>query len=279
MSAPGAIEGSSLDSQYDALVNLIHRKLPPELVNQIEETVYEMVFCPGYVYIDVSGFQNALIVFHMLDKLARPELLCLSKDLHRRYSVRLWTENICIIKTESQKYLEIIPVRGHLDDPLNFLFSIGEREEHIKSLHQYMIDQEQICQYSLLLSQDSPPKPLEKIHKTSAKALVKYLYSVGEKCHCGNGLYKKAIFRFADTYGGLGEWLGLGMEPLTDHDRGTAKSRSQPPQRIQIMWKVVSLITGRTKECHERLQPEMANQIRQVDVELIQIRNRIYIFT
>ncbi|KAL9003005.1 MAG: hypothetical protein Q9180_009935, partial [Flavoplaca navasiana] len=119
------------DPQYNNLIYLLHTKLPQELFDQIESTVYEMVFCPGHLYFDVSSTDPEAIEENASDfqpplEVARTELLCLSKDIYQKYAVRMWQENVCIVKTESGKLRQMELVRGHLEDPLGYLESIGE---------------------------------------------------------------------------------------------------------------------------------------------------------
>lgn len=119
------------DPQYDHFITLLHTKLPQELLDQIEDTVYEMVFCPGHLYFNVSGQENADTDVQMPTKVARPELLCLSKTVHRRYAVPMWQENFCVVKSESGRILEITHVQGHLAEASG-RFVLVERWDRVR---------------------------------------------------------------------------------------------------------------------------------------------------
>ena len=98
-----------------------------------------MVFCPGHLYFDVSGTDSKAIEENVPDfqrplEVARPELLCLSKDVYQIYAVRMWQETVCIVKTESGKVRQMELVRGHLEDSLGYLESIGEDPIAIQDL-------------------------------------------------------------------------------------------------------------------------------------------------
>ena len=110
MSTSNATASSPPDPLYNDLITSLHTKLPQELYDQIEATVFEMVFLPGYLYFNVSGLKTSDTDAEKPANVARPELLCLSKDIHRRYAVRMWQENVCVVKAESGKVYEIVLV-------------------------------------------------------------------------------------------------------------------------------------------------------------------------
>ncbi|KAI4234947.1 MAG: hypothetical protein L6R40_006615, partial [Gallowayella cf. fulva] len=102
---------------FERFVELMYGKLPPELIDQIEEFVYEMVFCPGYISEDRSykGSKNA-----------RPELLLLSKGIFQKYHKRTCTENTWVIKTEAGKYYELKHLPNHLLVPYGKICPVDE---------------------------------------------------------------------------------------------------------------------------------------------------------
>ncbi|KAL8997700.1 MAG: hypothetical protein Q9169_003107 [Polycauliona sp. 2 TL-2023] len=129
--------------QYNNLINLLHTKLPQELYDQIESTTYEMIFCPGYLYFDVSVNKDADGINGKPANAARPELLCLSKHIYKKYMVRMWQENICMVKTESGKMRIVQLIKDHLDGPatLAYLDSISEDKAAVHSLHDRLVRQ------------------------------------------------------------------------------------------------------------------------------------------
>ncbi|KAI4258797.1 MAG: hypothetical protein L6R42_004898 [Xanthoria sp. 1 TBL-2021] len=277
------------DPQYDHLITLLHTKIPQELLDQIENTVYEMVFCPGYLYFNVSGQENADTDVQKSTKVARPELLCLSKSVHRRYAVRMWQENICIVKTESGRMLEITHVKGHLAEPLPVLYSLSDETGYIDELRQdmecinYTKNGENRGYYwdslpehglSLETLTEQTISSAIKLNRVLDRLNLKNTFRCDNLTSSDDALKHKTLC-FGDSYGPSGEWTGLELS----HSKLVGNWPQGKSRSMGIMWKAVSMMTGRMKDCHELLVPEMANQNRQVRVGLFQIRDKVYVFT
>ncbi|KAL8728466.1 MAG: hypothetical protein Q9166_005364 [cf. Caloplaca sp. 2 TL-2023] len=93
---------------YERLIQIMYSRLPQELIDQIQESVFEMVF-----NISLNGqFRSP----------ARPQVLTLSQCVHNKYKHRIRTDNICTVATSSTKRYKLISVKGHLSDPYSFPF-------------------------------------------------------------------------------------------------------------------------------------------------------------
>lgn len=93
---------------YGRLVHLMRTKLPQELVDQIEETVYRLAFCPGLVFFpfQFSPSERTHEWKGQAYDVIRPELLTLSKAIHSRWSERLWSENTFVIGAGYPNYFK-----------------------------------------------------------------------------------------------------------------------------------------------------------------------------
>ncbi|KAL9616900.1 MAG: hypothetical protein Q9204_008531 [Flavoplaca sp. TL-2023a] len=226
------------DPQYSNLIHLLHTKLPQELFDQIEFTVYEMVFCPGHLYFDVSGTYSGAIEENVPDfqrplEVARPELLCLSKDIYQNYVVRMWQENVCMVKTESGKVRQMELVRGHLEDPLGYLESIGEDPMGIQDLRikqTARAEDHQLLDVVKTASQ-TPVEGLPNCVLNFAITLEDF-----KKQPFFNEIYSK--FSFVHRYGPFGEWLGLNLRQPNRDDLWDREYFCRGRERgFGIMWK------------------------------------------
>lgn len=97
---------SELPSErYDRLVHLMKTKLPQELVDQIEEAVYQLAFCPGVLFFPQQPPHKDTLEWRGRKYYAaKPELLTLSRAIYSRWHKRLWTENTYVLGTESPAY-------------------------------------------------------------------------------------------------------------------------------------------------------------------------------
>ncbi|KAL8648368.1 MAG: hypothetical protein Q9226_006022 [Calogaya cf. arnoldii] len=129
------------DHEFDKLIKLMDHKLPQELIDNVEYWLYELVFCPGYLYPYYSGRRYATYcsVPPKTDR-ARPDLLCLNKSIKAKYETRLWRENTWVIVagvptpsvtflekrfTDARQYIQKVHVKiGHprYPTPLEFGF-------------------------------------------------------------------------------------------------------------------------------------------------------------
>lgn len=97
--------GQALGS-FARLVHLMKTKLPQEIVDRIEETVYQHVFCPGVVYLPRQRrYRKAVMWQGKAYYLLRLELLRLSKAIHSGWQERLWTDNIYVLGGNSYSFL------------------------------------------------------------------------------------------------------------------------------------------------------------------------------
>lgn len=277
MSTSNVTSSSPPDPLYTDLITLIHTKLPQELYDQIEATVFEMVFLPGYLYLNVSGLKTSDTDVQKPANVARPELLCLSKDIHRRYAVRMWQENVCVVKAESGKVYEIVLVRGHLGDPLAYLDTIGEDQVAVHTLRVY---EEFESSNPIFPGLESLPNGLRQAHTLSVITIassLKHLEGKQTDPSFERPYNWFETMRFLESYSPSGEWLGLEdsyWELPKKVSGGIGAELS-----FRVVWKAVLAMFGRTKDSHRGLVPQMANQERQVEVKAVRIWGRIYLFT
>ncbi|KAI4100712.1 MAG: hypothetical protein LQ339_005389 [Xanthoria mediterranea] len=277
MSTSNVTNASPLDPLYNDLITLIHTKLPQELYDQIEATVFEMVFCPGHLYFNVSNLKTSDTDAEKPANVARPELLCLSKDIHRRYVVRMWQENDCVVKTESRKVYDLLPVKGHLRDPLAYLDAIGEDQVAVQILREI---EEFISSHPIFPGLDSLPDGLRRAHDRSVITIatsLKHLEGKQIEPYFERPYNWFLTLRFLESYSPSGEWLGLEDShwELPKNVSGGIRAELS----FRVIWKAVLAMSGRTKDSHRGLVPEMANQERQVEVKAVRIWGRIYLFT
>ncbi|KAL8870428.1 MAG: hypothetical protein Q9198_007630 [Flavoplaca austrocitrina] len=170
-----------------------------------------MVFCPGHLYFDVSGtdseaIEENFLIFQRPLEVARPEMLCLSKDIYQKYAVRMWQENICIVKTESGKVRQMELVRGHLEDSLGYLESIGEDPIAIQDLRTRQTARAEDYQVlnAVRVASQTPVEGLPNCVLSFAITLQDF-----KKQPFFNEIYSKVPL--VHRYGPSGEWLGLDL--------------------------------------------------------------------
>ncbi|KAL8787209.1 MAG: hypothetical protein Q9213_002320 [Squamulea squamosa] len=80
------------------------RKLPQELVDMVEEWIYEISFCPGYLYpageplpFSTPDGQPQHESRKRRNQIASPRLLTLSRFVKNKYRTRMYTDNIVVI--------------------------------------------------------------------------------------------------------------------------------------------------------------------------------------
>ncbi|KAL8653391.1 MAG: hypothetical protein Q9226_003868 [Calogaya cf. arnoldii] len=95
-----------------------------------EDWLYEIVFCPGYVYFGRHRNQHATFCsLPTKSNVARPSLLCLSKRIKEKYQTRMWSENTWVL-------------HGSPTPPVNFYSSVPyldrisyKARQHIQKMH------------------------------------------------------------------------------------------------------------------------------------------------
>ncbi len=110
--SPGEEGPPTTGPAIDSLSQLIHR-LPQELFDQIQETVLDLVFCPGFIFPHRQNNQG----FHDWKgkryKTARPQLLCISKAIHKKYQTRIFSENVVVMAPgRAHRTLELFGLRS-----------------------------------------------------------------------------------------------------------------------------------------------------------------------
>ena len=94
--SPGEEGPPTTGPAIDSLSQLIHR-LPQELFDQIQETVFDLAFCPGFVFPHRQNNQGFYDWNGKHYKTARPQLLCISKAIHKKYQTRIFSENVVVM--------------------------------------------------------------------------------------------------------------------------------------------------------------------------------------
>lgn len=134
----------SKDREFDNFVNLMYRKLPQELVDNVEYWLYETAFCSGYLYPHRRQKKHSLCCPwpKEVDIVARPALLGLSKAIKAKYETRMWSENIWVINA------------GEAQDSLGFIVQlpIEAEKKYIRKLHLHFT----ICGLDRLWSRSQP---------------------------------------------------------------------------------------------------------------------------
>ncbi|KAL8649489.1 MAG: hypothetical protein Q9226_005562 [Calogaya cf. arnoldii] len=105
---------STMDAQYNRLVQLLYTKLPQELFDKIQETTLQLAICPGYVFPQQSAPGQETFNWNgRTHFIARPELLRLSNGVYAKYHNKYWSENVFVIgkglASESFEWLDKLP--------------------------------------------------------------------------------------------------------------------------------------------------------------------------
>ncbi|KAL8646342.1 MAG: hypothetical protein Q9210_006194 [Variospora velana] len=78
------------------------QKLPKELQNQIEETIYKLVFFPGLLHPPISALYDANAQKHHTNT----DLLTVDKHVCSKYRERMWAENTLVIGSIKPRFLK-----------------------------------------------------------------------------------------------------------------------------------------------------------------------------
>ncbi|KAI4265549.1 MAG: hypothetical protein L6R38_009337 [Xanthoria sp. 2 TBL-2021] len=115
--------------QENPLSNLRSR-LPQELVDQIRYDFLDAALLPGYFSPHLWNQESYIWDEKPVRRIARPGMLTLNKRTYETYRHRIWTDNTCVhvLKGEESKYCELIPVKGHLSNPYDYLTSYFDNE-------------------------------------------------------------------------------------------------------------------------------------------------------
>ncbi|KAI4222164.1 MAG: hypothetical protein L6R36_006359 [Xanthoria steineri] len=258
------------------LVDRIH-KLPQELVDMIEGYFLETIFCPGYflpqIHHQASHTWNA-----ETRPIARPDMLRLNREIYRKYRLRIWTENTCVVKTGgSRKYLEMIPVLGHREDPWSYL--IEQCTQHSPSLAAELTFQQSRENGTSLHEDnenDTPTEPLRNTLDLFCAGVVKRLLGKLSEMSLSEMSVMKIPLLFTDRYDAAGAWGGI--ELPEDITMLPVRRHIHLQKHARILWKAFTFMAGRRKECHREAVPLMAKRSNPIKPALIVVQNRIYVF-
>ncbi|KAL8976115.1 MAG: hypothetical protein Q9205_007817, partial [Flavoplaca limonia] len=106
------------NQSFDEFIELFHQKLPQEVIDGVEYWLYEMAFCPDYLYPHRQRRINGKCCVwpEKADIVARPALLGLSKAIKAKYEPRMWRENTWVISTggvkETMAFLDQLPAKA-----------------------------------------------------------------------------------------------------------------------------------------------------------------------
>ncbi|KAI4260335.1 MAG: hypothetical protein L6R42_004090 [Xanthoria sp. 1 TBL-2021] len=92
----GQASPRTTDSNFDRLCVLI-QGLPQELFDKIQETVYELAFCPGFAFPHRQTNQGTYEWNGILYNTTRPQLLSISKAVLAKYSTKIFSENLFVV--------------------------------------------------------------------------------------------------------------------------------------------------------------------------------------
>ncbi|KAL8719613.1 MAG: hypothetical protein Q9181_008041 [Wetmoreana brouardii] len=91
-------------AQDDQLTRLMYEKLPQELVDQIQQTVFDLAFVPGFIFLQQAPVEGIHSWLGKQYYAANPKLLGVSKAVKDKYEERMWTENTYVIGTGRPGY-------------------------------------------------------------------------------------------------------------------------------------------------------------------------------
>ncbi|KAL8928620.1 MAG: hypothetical protein Q9172_000835 [Xanthocarpia lactea] len=105
-------------AKYNQLVRLMYAKLPQELLDKLVEWVFEIAFCPGFVFPRQKTYLINTTEWHGESyNVAKPELLSVNKTILARYQTPMWTENTFVIGVGEPSYttdfLQQVPSEAH----------------------------------------------------------------------------------------------------------------------------------------------------------------------
>ncbi|KAI4279616.1 MAG: hypothetical protein L6R38_005005 [Xanthoria sp. 2 TBL-2021] len=92
----GQASPQTTDSGFDRLCELV-QGLPQELFDKIQETVYELAFCPGFAFPHRQTNQGTYEWNGTLYNTTRPQLLSISKAVREKYSTKIFSENLFVV--------------------------------------------------------------------------------------------------------------------------------------------------------------------------------------
>lgn len=235
----------------------------------IEGYFLESVFCPGY-FLPQIHTQARHTWNGRTRPIARPDMLRLNKKIYRKYLLRIWTENTCVVKTASGKYLEMIPVSGHREDPYGYL--IEQSKQHSPPLEpEILLLQSRNDRHSRHESEEFEASVQGPLDHFVAGRVIRLLESLSLM-----PMMMEIQLVFTDQYDAAGEWVGKELPEditlLPNH------GGIHPPAYARILWKAFTFMAGRRKECYREVVPLMAEQYNLVEPALIVVQNQIYIF-
>ncbi|KAL8728467.1 MAG: hypothetical protein Q9166_005365 [cf. Caloplaca sp. 2 TL-2023] len=236
----------------------LRTRLPQELVDKIKEVFFERVFYPGYHFPQLRDEEAYIWKGKQYDKAhwqllkqythTRPELLTLSKDIYSKYKLRLWTENTCVVKTtltDSGRYCELIPVKGHMLDCGDYLKSACKEDRDTAWVE---------AQWSKRLRAVSPSPP----------ELRNFLKRLGE-------LQPEDIIELTLRFSDCCEHLGYRIETELEDNTGKLDASGR------ILWYALSLIMKRKEERHKEYKLE--DVCAELKVIISASSTKIFVFT
>ena len=197
------------DPSFEDFVKLMHQKMPPEIIKDIEEWLYEIVFCQGYLYLHSPKQQYACCPPPTDKGSARPALLCLSRNIKAKYETRMWSENTWVVHvglpvpavhfvdqlpSEAKNYMKKVHLKfGHL----------GTQAESNPTTPSY------IPVSCFAYTYREPKEELSGISDFITEFPLRYLVIDLKECH-GSATRHDACWRAAES---LGAWPKEKMMP------------------------------------------------------------------
>ncbi|KAL8683330.1 MAG: hypothetical protein Q9186_000714 [Xanthomendoza sp. 1 TL-2023] len=256
------------------------QKLPRSLLDKIKGFLLEMVLCPGYYVPQIPSQTHNIALDNSKCDIARPQLLRLSQDIYRRYVQRLWTKNIIVIKVHD-KFIQMIPVDGHLHDSYGYLINVSKKD--FPSLEGQLTKKREAA-----LSTAGDTDTFEEREDTSLS--TPKAKELGEKQHNESSTVLRHFFRnihstkiiiehtflSADVHDSSGSWEGYSLND--DWLLSTTQVSTSRRESVAILWKAFTMITKRRANFHEVSRPELAGRWKEVRVEVIMVRNKVFVF-
>ncbi|KAL8728468.1 MAG: hypothetical protein Q9166_005366 [cf. Caloplaca sp. 2 TL-2023] len=181
---------------YDQFIDILNAKLPQDFFDLIEEYTYEAAFCPGYDFLQQWKYNTHFYVWRgKTYNIMRPELLILSKSVHKTYALRMWKGKIMVLEKGapySTDWFQYVPWANFRDDI---------------TLH-YQLTRRNLGHLCAHYRDPMPPEIRKVAHAFKAKLMELWLTRI-DFPHVNSEDVVELKIELRDCYGFMGEWLGF----------------------------------------------------------------------
>ncbi|KAL8691694.1 MAG: hypothetical protein Q9224_004116 [Gallowayella concinna] len=174
----------------------------------------------------------------------------------------------------------MVPVEGHLHDPYTYLIDISKTES--PSLEGQLTKKREAA-----MSSAGDKEAFEE--REDASLSTPKVKELGEKQHSESTALLRHFFRnihstktiiehtflSADLHDSAGSWEGYSFND--DWLLSTTQVSTSRRESVAILWKAFTMITKRRADFHEVLRPELTGRWKEVRVEVIMVRNKVFV--